>query len=155
MINPSAKHVFSLFEGAWSLRRKIIGHGVMKGKAIFKKLDKSNLLTQELFYREEGIFELNDGNKVDIHKEYLYVLENDQLGVYFFENNKRGQLFHILNFVKNENKKQISATAIHHCCQDIYNVKYDIYSTNKFQIIYKVNGPTKDYISGTYFKRLN
>lgn len=155
MLNPSAKHVFSLLQGSWSLIRTIAGHGTMKGTANLQKTENTQLFAQNLLYREDGIFELNDGKKLETHKEYLYILQNDKLGVYFVENRRQGRLFHILDFNKNETKNFLLAKAIHYCHEDIYNVRYKIYTNNHFQITYMVNGPKKNYISQTVFKRIN
>lgn len=155
MLNPSAKHVFSLLEGSWSLIRTIAGHGIMKGKANLRKIENNQLSVKKLRYREDGIFELNDGKKMDAQKEYLYILDNDIIGVYFVENKKQGRLFHMLDFKKNETTNFLSATAVHNCFPDIYNVRYEIYNKDDFQITYLVNGPKKNYISETVFKRIN
>ncbi|RNA34488.1 hypothetical protein BpHYR1_041743 [Brachionus plicatilis] len=154
MVITSAKYVFSLFQGTWLLKRTIVGHGVMKGKARFEKFGWNQPFTKKLLYREDGVFELNDGNKLDTYKEYLYMLENEKLAVYFFENNKQDRLFHFLDF-KHIDNDLLLATAIHHCSLDIYNVKYEILSRNKFQIVYKVNGPEKNYVSQTLLTRIN
>ena len=145
-----------MFQGAWSLHRIIQGTGSMKGLAKFEKLNES-FSPYELLYAEDGVFEFDNGTKLDTHKEYIYYLDNEQLSVYFIHNKKRESLFHMLDLKQlNENgNSYLLATARHHCSQDIYDIKYEIYNNDEFKIIYTVNGPTKDYVSKTYFKRNN
>ena len=127
----------------------------MRGVGKFEKFNENSSTGQELLYKEDGVFEFDNGTKLDTHKEYLYVFENEQLGVYFFENKKRDRLFHLLDFkqVDEPSRKYLLATAIHHCSPDLYDVKYEIYNNDEFKIVYKVNGPAKDYVSQTCFKR--
>jgi hypothetical protein len=144
-----------MFQGVWTLNRTIAGHGIMKGIGKFEKFNGNNPNIQELLYKEDGVFEFDNGTKLDTHKEYLYVFENEQLGVYFYENKKRDRLFHSLDFkqIVDASRKTFLATATHHCSPDIYDVKYEIYNQDEFKIVYKVNGPNKDYVSQTFFKR--
>jgi hypothetical protein len=151
-----AQKIFKMFQGSWSLHRIIQGNGSMKGVAKFENLNESGA-SQDLLYKEDGVFEFDNGTKLDTHKEYIYSLENEQLAVYFIENKKRDRLFHVLDLKQiNENDTNyLLATAIHHCSPDIYDVKYEIFNNDEFKIVYKVNGPAKNYISNTYFKRNN
>lgn len=142
-----------MFHGAWSLNRTILGVGSMKGEAIFENLSQI-ISSHDILYKEDGIFHLDNVTKLNTHKEYIYSFENEQLGVYFVECNKRDRLFHLLDF-KEDNRIYLTATAIHHCDPDVYDVKYEIYNSDEFKIVYKVNGPMKDYVSQTYFKRNN
>lgn len=155
MSSSLAKSIFTMFQGVWALNRTIAGHGIMKGVGKFEKFSENSPTGQELLYKEDGVFKFDNGTKLDTHKEYLYVFENEQLGVYFFENKKRDRLFHLLDFkqVDEPSRKYLLATAIHHCSPDVYDVKYEIYNNDEFKIVYKVNGPAKDYVSQTYFKR--
>jgi hypothetical protein len=157
MSGSLAKSVFAMFQGVWSLNRIIAGHGFMKGTGRFEKYNSNSTSTQELLYKEDGLFEFDNGSKLETHKEYLFVYENDQLGVFFFENKKRDRLFHLLDFEQTEgdNKKFLLATATHHCSPDVYKVTYEIYNNDEFKIVYKVNGPSKDYVSQTDFKRVH
>ena len=88
-----AKKVFTMFHGAWSFNRMILGAGSMKGLAIFENLSQT-ISFQDILYKEDGIFEFENGTKLNTHKEYIYSFENEQLGAYFVENKIRARLFH-------------------------------------------------------------
>ena len=151
-----AKKVFTMFHGAWSLNRTILGVGSMKGVAIFENLSQ-NISSHDILYKEDGMFHFDNGTKLNTHKEYIYSFENEQLGVYFVECKKRDKLFYLLdlNELNEDHRTYLMATAIHHCNPDVYDVKYEIYDSDEFKIVCKVNGPMKDYVSQTYFKRNN
>jgi hypothetical protein len=62
---------------------------------------------------------------------------------------------YLIKQINENDTNYLLATAIHHCSPDTYDVKYEIFNNDEFKIVYKVNGPAKNYISNTYFKRNN
>ena len=162
--------VFNLLSGMWTISRKIPGYGEMKGIANFDSTVNSN----ELKYKEKGLFIFDNGNQCEAHREYLYRLnkKNNEIEVYFIENDDNfNRLFHTLEFINNniedsnkvssllitpqqEQQQFLSAKALHNCCEDTYKIKYEIFKDNQFNIIYIVNGPTKNYVSETCFTKI-
>ena len=141
--------VFDMMHGVWSITRTIAGYGFMNGTA---KFERTINRLDELVYKENGLFMFDNGNKAEAHKEYLYRLnkKTNELEIYFADNNNR--LFHTLKFNDHDSDGEyLTANAVHECSNDIYKIKYEIFGDNEFKIIYTVNGPSKDYVSETYF----
>ena len=155
MPNTSTK-VFNLFNGIWSFTRQIAGYGHMNGVARFEVINAN-----ELAYKENGLFSFDNGNQFEAHKEYLYRLnkKTNEIEVYFIEDDdkNKNRLFHTLEFKDVDLSQQqeifLSANAIHQCAKDTYKIKYEIFKDNQFKIVYTVNGPTKNYVSETYFSK--
>jgi hypothetical protein len=165
-MSNTATKVFNTFNGVWSFTRKIAGSGHMNGLAKFEKLNSS---LNELIYKENGLFIFDNGNQIEAHREYLYRLnkKTNQLEVYFVENDNNNRLFHTLEFknindnlnettsLTSQKKQCLSANALHECIKDTYKIKYEIFKDNEFKIVYTVNGPSKNYVSETYFIKID
>jgi hypothetical protein len=139
---------FKILRGRWKIEREIKGIGKLQGIATFKTIDDDSYI-----YREDGIFQTKEF-KEKVYKEYIYILNHESILTYFYENNEKKNLFLKLNFEKN-NKDIFIANYCHLCNKDKYNSFYEIYDENKFKITYKVDGPEKNYISQTFYMRLN
>ena len=179
MTTSMSTKVFNIFNGMWAFTRKIPDYGQMKGIACFESID-----TNELAYRESGLFIFDNGNTCEAHREYIYRLnkKSNQIEVYFIENNSNfNRLFHTLEFeneintsnfeveeeeeednevrissllIEQQNKQFLSAKGLHEYCNDIYKIKYEVFKDNEFKIIYTVNGPAKNYVSETCFTKI-
>ena len=70
----------------------------------------------------------------------------------------RGSLFHTIQFEPKKSTEQAGWIAVgnHQCGDDHYSVSYLFVFTGvqlaRFDIIYMVNGPAKDYVSRTIFR---
>lgn len=145
-MNIAEKH-FLFFEGNWSLRRFINGHGEMKGLASFHPL--RGLLPSYAYY-EKGIFLNSDRTESDFFREYIYCLNHGKVEVYFSFRKKRKNLFHTLEFTS-----QQKAFATHLCNKDSYKATYIFLNQNAFILEYKVRGPKKAFKIETFFRRIS
>ncbi|CAF4894358.1 unnamed protein product [Rotaria sp. Silwood1] len=151
----------SLNESKWTFERILKGKpcdGIVHGQAQFN-ISQSN----ELIYKEQGKLILSSEKQFDITQKYIYVYNKneDVINVYFVDNNtnKRSLIFHTIYFQsKNFLSNEWIANGQHLCNQDYYFVSYlfvfNQINLSRFEIIYTVKGPTKDYISKTIFQPL-
>jgi len=143
-------NVFALLEGSWELRRSIPNYGNMEGMATFTKGG-----TDILNYKETGTMELTNRKKFTAYREYQYRYEDGTIAVFFRDNDRAGQLFHVLKFAGEGSEGESTATACHVCKEDIYNAMYYFYGQeDRFNLTYQVKGPLKDYCSNTVFLRM-
>jgi hypothetical protein len=140
------KSIFEIFqslEGKWNFHRTISGYGTIVGAATFKK----SAMESHLFhYREEGLLKRENGEQFQVYREYLYRYKNNHISVFFAEEVKR--LLHILEF-----QDTTTAIARHLCLCDIYEATYKFSTKDEFTLAYDVNGPNKNYLMKTVFKR--
>lgn len=144
-------NIFHSLEGQWNLYRTIKGIGSVMGIAKFQKNCTDNTL---LHYREDGIFTNQvEGTSNKIYRDYLYCFQNDEISVFYAEKSKG--LLHTLEFNSTSfSLPPITATAKHLCGCDAYNATYEFNLPDEFSMTYAVNGPKKDYIISSIFKRL-
>lgn len=143
--------IFNLLAGSWQLQRQIYPQGKMTGFGIF--LSKK---TDELYYREEGVYAAPNNQQFQTHREYLYVYAEEAISVYFVEAGKRSNLFYTLNFYQPLEKNILyQAIASHLCVQDIYQATYDFFDKDQFTLKFDISGPTKNYKIETIFSRIN
>ena len=138
--------VFDGLAGAWDLDRTIEGKATMVGIAEFKLLE-----TGQLKYREEGRIHLADGQAFDGHREYVFERSPDGFSVFFAENPPR--LFHAIAIAREGDA--LVGSAGHLCVADHYDSVYRFRADGSFVIQHTVNGPRKDYLSRTEFRRRN
>ena len=136
--------VFDGLEGAWDLDRTIEGKATMTGIAEFKRLD-----TGMLKYREEGRIRLADGQAFDGHREYLFERSPGGFSVFFAETPPR--FFHGIAIARDGDS--LVGSAGHLCVADHYDSLYRFLPDGSFVIEHVVNGPRKDYLSRTIFRR--
>ena len=120
-----------------------------------------------VLYREDGIFTLPNGVKMDVFREYEYQVNpaSNTLEIYFVEYGKRAHLFLSLKFQQQQqgdgDKKKDSnvwiATSDHLCIKDLYKGEFRItlddgLSASAITMTYRVKGPNKDYESITYLR---
>jgi hypothetical protein len=121
----------------------------MEGKAQFAELPQ---YLNTLHYKESGIFTLDSGRTFNCSQEYLYQYSEGQISVLFLKNQKPNGLFHVLEFTELlSSSAALKASGRHYCLHDTYEVLYDFGKSNRFNIIYKVHGPSKNYTSNTFF----
>lgn len=138
VIQPLTKYLL----GHWSFTRKFNNGNCGNGIVEFK-----NKNVNELEYIENGTLVVRDGKLLNASKKYIYMIFNEKLEIYFFENNK--SLFQTIKFEKNN--RSIHGTGFHKCGKDNYKSKYDFSLDGKFQIKHTVWGPKKNYTSITKF----
>jgi hypothetical protein len=158
----SSATIFQNLSGSWRLARKISSpEGMASGTATFTP---SNTIPSTMHYHEEGNLHVATQDKaLEFKRDYLYVFENDNINVYYYENAQRGNLLHVLNF-NNLNTAAASAATnsscmstaigVHHCGNDTYRATYQFINNNKFKLHYIVNGPHKDYTIETEFEKI-
>lgn len=138
--------VFRNLPGIWQFNRTILNHGSVSGHAHFIPIQPFLL-----HYKEQGVFTTQD-KEFQASREYSYYYEakTDKISVSFIENGRPTYLFHELNFAA---PHSAMATGEHLCNQDMYYATYTFIDPNTFRINYRVEGPTKNYISDTLFRR--
>lgn len=144
--------VFKSLTGRWQLYRNIPNFGTFEGYASFKKTPDSQHV---LFYQEEGTLKLTSGMEVPASKEYVYRYQDGQISAFFLENGTYNRLFHTLQFESDiKETYPIKAEGYHRCKNDDYDAEYNFSSEDAFNLTYKVDGPSKNYSSMSFFKRV-
>lgn len=142
--------IFDQLEGKYSIKRIIGNEGIGEGFAYFSGYD-NNAIKKTLIYHEElNIHYYNSRCKIKAIKEYLYILENNEISKSFWEENNK-LLFYKMNFINN---KFLQASASHKCNLDIYKAKYIFYNHDSFDLSYEISGPNKDYTIKTRFNKI-
>lgn len=163
MCRSIAGRVFrALRERRWTFDRTLIGEpgsGHVHGQAQFD-LSTAN----ELLYREQGQLTLasmkTSDTPMDVSQRYFYVYDetDETLKVYFVEkSDERGSFFHQVQFdASSSDSEECRAAGEHQCQSDHYSASYLFQwkeeNLSRFEIIYTVRGPCKDYISRTIFQ---
>ncbi len=108
-----AKEIFSRLSGKYRVNRIIDNYGYGEGMAYCLP---ENL--NELLYKEELQIHYNDyDHQILANKEYIYILENNNIVKYFAK--AENSLFHRLDFIDNSR-----AIGSHLCGSDEYNATY-------------------------------
>lgn len=136
--------VFDRLPGTWALERTIEGQASMTGTATFAP-HEAGLLK----YREEGRIRLADGKEFDGHRDYLFERAPGGFLVHFAETPPR--LFHAIAVVRDGDA--LAGSATHLCTPDTYDSSYRFLPDGSFTIRHTVNGPRKNYLSATVFRR--
>jgi hypothetical protein len=145
--SDSLSGLFNSLAGQWKFERIIENQGQADGNAAFNMQSSGNLL-----YREEGIYQSQTEKQYRIFREYLYSCQNNQISVYFVENNSAPRLFYTLMPVFIDHQCRY-ATGRHLCLKDTYEAKYTFICFNEFTLRYQVNGPAKNYFIETHYVR--
>ena len=144
MTDTPEGRLFLSLPGKWALARAIPGIGAVTGFATFRQLRPDLLL-----YREEARLELASGQAHDTHREYHYLLEDNQIRVCFVEPPEFGRTMHTLRLDGDE------ATDEHLCDQDLYTGRYRFEGPDRFTVEMRVRGPKKDYSMHTTYDRVH
>jgi len=142
-----AEKIFFSLEGKWGFTRSTNGFGNMKGHAFFSPLSGS---IPSFSYREEGIFETSYGGDLLFYREYLYLLHEGKIDIYFAIHQKKQGLFHTLAFSPHGNS---CSASVHLCGKDLYTPTYTFLDEDNFTLEHKVKGPQKDLVIQTLFQR--
>ena len=143
----SAEKIFFSLEGKWGLTRSTNGFGKMKGDALFSLIPDT---MPSFSYREEGIYETPYGEDLLFYRDYIYVLYDGKIEIYFASHQKKQHLFHTLTFAPSRKE---CAVSVHLCGKDLYTPTYVFLDEDTFTLEYKVKGPKKDLVIQTYFQR--
>ena len=148
-------YIFNLLAGKWSLKRKFIDNidknfsGTASGITQFLRNNKNTLL-----YHESVIARFDNGVKTEGTATYKFCIKNNKIHQY------------LVSFIKNEivenpmfeldfsyTNDHIYACSSYLCGMDKYKVSYSFLDDHKFNIIYTVLGPNKNYITETEFEK--
>lgn len=126
------------FEGVWQVARSIDDarsgqQGGFDGTARFERDGEG------LHYLEQGVMELG-GTKFQAERRYLWRTDDAGIAVFFDD----GRPFHTIND---------TSTAAHWCDPDQYDVTYDFDSWPVWTAQWRVQGPRKDYVMVTTYRR--
>lgn len=163
----STKLIFENFVGLWSIKRVLGNYGTAEGVAKFalqnehgtiknslgnETQNSSDEKTFAIDYREDLQVKCNTdfGPNVEnsAYKEYVYEYDmNRDKIVKKFTN---GNLFYELSI---DFDKQ-TAHGDHLCEKDMYKAIYTFSDPQTFTLTYYVNGPKKDYLIETEFRKL-
>ncbi len=158
--------LFQNFAGAWSFTRYLtsrnkpnnyalnIAVGSVKGTATFERVGEN-----QLHYKEEGVFTPIGKAMFKVQKEYLFLIENNEIKKYSLQNGKNSELMYPLQFGQPD-LKNIFALGEHLCGQDTYQATYEFDVErgseelfHRYKLTYDVTGPEKDYIALTMHER--
>lgn len=149
-------HIFSLLAGKWLLKRKFINNidknfsGTASGLTEF--LENNN---NSLSYHESVVAHFDNGSEIDGTASYKFYIEDSRIHQYLVssisDKTAEDYMFE-LNFSNNNN--QIYACASYFCGMDKYKVNYSFLEDNKFNIVYTVLGPNKNFITETEFEKI-
>ncbi|KAA9159647.1 hypothetical protein FPZ12_019985 [Amycolatopsis acidicola] len=129
-----ARELFARLPGEWRLRREMPGLARMSGTARFRELEPG-----VLHYREDGHLTLDDGQVLEVYREYHYRLEDQQIRICFAEPGPPRTL-HVLRPGSTG-----SASDVHLCGPDTYTGHYEFTGEDTFTVRMRVTGPHKDY----------
>ncbi len=156
--------IFKRLAGTWKFQRTLTNRssgeflGSVKGLASI-----THLQPEVLHYQEKGELVNQLGQKLQIHREYLYSYDakQDEIRKHFSENGKNVGLFYLLAFqnlvLEKDEAAIIIAKGDHLCGKDFYKAYYHFKLANSetdfttFTLTYETTGPNKDYISETVF----
>lgn len=127
------------FEGRWLISRQIRPAGApeahFQGHARFKR-DHARLL-----YHEQGELVLPGHEPMLAERRYIWRLGGRGIAVEYAD----GRPFHDFNPADPE--------ARHWCDPDSYSVRYDFSAWPEWQAHWQVQGPRKDYVMQTRYRR--
>ena len=145
--SPSlALEVFNSLEGNWKLTREILEVGSVEATA---KFIRTNAAT--LHYHEQGTLTLASGFVGQISKEYIYVLDGEEIQIIFADTTSIGTRFITLRptiYVDG-----LWSQDTHLCGQDSYQCIYRFVSKDSFVTTVKVDGVNKNYSTKTNYQR--
>ena len=140
----TAIQAFTFLEGAWRFHRTISTGATVEGTAVFaKRPDTDNTLD----YREDGTCTMPEGSIFTAYMKYVYRFHNEKISVHFADD----RFFHALQF--HLESDPLTATAQHLCVCDTYQATYTFFERNRFQLLYEVQGPKKNYTIKTLFTK--
>ncbi|MEP4194191.1 MAG: DUF6314 family protein [Aliishimia sp.] len=117
------------FQGEWTLHKTIQQTGqpnaIYTGQAVWHPCAKG------LQYEESGTLTITGHTPMQTTRRYLWT---DGLNVFFDD----GRFFHTV--------PPNGGATQHVCPPDDYNVLYDFTTWPRFQVIWRVQGPRKDYV---------
>ncbi len=147
LINEVSQIIFPQLPGNWSFLRNFSTGDHVVGKACFKET-APNLL----HYQEQGVL-IHQGGQFTVYRDYFYSFDrlSNEINVYFARNQQPDDLLHTLFFQEAINP--IIAAGRHLCKNDCYEVSYHFLSEYRFEVIYRVKGPRKDYVSTTQYSK--
>jgi len=131
------------FLGAWSLSRRIDDRlsgqtGVFEGTAQFTPQGDNGA-----HYAERGMLRLGDAPAMAAEREYFWDFRTDRIAVTFSD----GREFIVFR------PKGRDAEAVHLCDPDVYRVVHDFTGWPRWQAIWTVTGPRKDYRMRSVYDR--
>jgi len=144
----------SALVGRWNFEREIHDHLTCATQRVHGQVAYSILEPKldSLRYREDGFLDLENGNTLEVFREYDYICAGNTLELYFVENGERTYLFLSLKFEKHESGYWL-ATSDHLCIKDLYKgtfqIAFDGLGASEVIMTYRVKGPAKDYESTT------
>lgn len=144
--------LFESLRGTWKLQRHLGVQGHMQGIAHFQPCGEGTL-----HYQETGKVIMNHGKVFAAHREYAYVYDQHTIAVYFWNvaQQRPDRLLHKLQFhtIQIANPLLV-ATGTHKCVNDIYQAHYLFVDPQQFRLAYRVQGPRKDYMLTSHFKKV-
>src|ERR1700722_1332297 len=138
-----ASRIFCSLEGHWKFSRAISNHDSIEGVACFRKTSHRPDI---LFYREKETFSFLKDIQIGLSQEYEYRYAGDKIAVYFCREHDR--LLHSLEFMELD-----KASAEHLCGSDTYLATYQFHFPDRFELLYSIKGPHKDFQVKTVFLR--
>ena len=144
--------LFKYLPGVWMLRRRLGTLGSMKGMAYFQPYGENRL-----HYQEQGDATFGQGKVFSAYRMYVYMYKKKKMKVYCWDQREKKptRLLHTLHFYHVEpTSHTLVATGTHRCADDVYKARYTFFSNNHFQLIYQVQGPRKDYVIQTHFRKI-
>lgn len=138
--------LYEYLQGTWEFERIIEGHGTAQGMATFKK---HAVNPQTLNYQESGIFHNLAQQAFKVHREYIYQFEHEHIHVYHARCGEKTDFFFELLL----NTEEQQGAGHHLCVQDHYQAFYQFINTHQFQLNFKVNGPKKDFLIETHYRK--
>lgn len=149
--NTVIQRLLRHLQGVWKLKRRLGTQGHMHGVAHFQTWKEG-----VLHYQEQGYADFGSGKPFFAYRAYAYVYDQGTVAVHFWDRERKqpAGLLHTLHFQNAKHGGQIlAATGTHQCVNDVYKARYTFVSPAHFQLIYRVQGPHKDYTMQTHFSK--
>ncbi len=130
------------FVGVWRVDRQIADHKADRQVSFSGNVD---FVSDEagLFCEERGLLNMGQGPLVEALRRYYWRSKlRGQVDVFF----DTWEPFHSFMLTP-------TSDAVYNCKPDIYKVRYDFTRWPKWQAVWTVTGPRKDYVSTSSYRR--
>lgn len=144
--------LYAYFSGSWRFTRSMLGTdklviGEADGCAEFHS-GEANCLQ----YKESGQLRLEaDQRVVSFTRRFDYRIEGDVVHVAFADGVQAGQAYQSYRY--DPVQKALLPIETHLCILDRYDGRYVLIDADRFDLHTRIEGPHKDYLLHTQFKR--
>lgn len=148
MTSSVLQDFFNQLHGDWIFVREILGStpATAHGTARFTRQNDN-----EYDFREDGTLKLQNGEKLQFFRNYIYRLTDRSMDVLYGDGAQIGE--HYQSYILAQQQDKLVPIETHICSKDCYRGTYFLIGDNTFTLETAVKGPKKDYTIRTIFSR--